>query len=162
MGGRTRSDANDAVGIHGARHRLRWRRQTQSDQKRHGRHRFDRKVSRPSRLEARRTLAARGARAYESGVAGGRPFDPTSARKVGGLGCHARLWEAAAERQLAGGRRVALWAGWPELPSLRKLPSLSQMEPVAELFADGSLLCDASGRRATYAPRQPGHPENQL
>ena len=144
MGGRTRSDANDAVRIYGARHRLRRRRQTQSDQKRRGRDRLDRQISRASRLEARRALAAGGTRACEPAVAGGRPFDPTSPLKMGGLGRLARGWQAVAERQLGGVGGIALGAVWTELPRLRQFPGLSQMEPVAELFANGSLLRDAS------------------
>src|SRR5438067_10758598 len=120
MGGRTRSDANDAVRIYGARHRLRRRRQTQSDQKRRGRDRFDRQVSRASRLETWRALAARGTRAREPAVAGSRPFDPTSPRKVGGLGRHARGWQAVADRQLGGVGGVALGAVWTEFSRLRQ------------------------------------------
>src|SRR5437763_16074540 len=115
MGGRTRSDANDAVRIYGARHRLRRRRQTQSDQKRRGRDRFDRQVSRASRLETWRALAARATRACEPAVAGGRPFDPTSALKVGGLRHHARRWQAVAERQLVTLGRDGFWVVWTEL-----------------------------------------------
>src|SRR5438128_2311079 len=128
MGGRTRSDANDAVRIYGARHRLRRRRQTQSDQKRRGRDRLNRQVSRASRLETWRALAARGTRACEPAVAGGRPFDPTSALKMGGLGRHARYADEvrSAGRRLADGRtaraaargQVAeLWSMFPSLPA---------------------------------------------
>src|SRR5262249_51371909 len=93
--------------IHGACHRLRRRRQTQSDQERGRRDRLDRKISRPSRLEAWRAVAAGGARPREPAVEGGRPLDPTSPLAMGGLGRDACPRKAVAERQHAGVRGAA-------------------------------------------------------
>ncbi len=86
VGGRARPDPDDAVGIHGARRRLRRRRPAQPDQERAGRDRLDRKISR--RISAG-SAASRGCRRCASrqpAVEGGRPVGPASALEMGGSG----------------------------------------------------------------------------
>src|SRR5262249_60317285 len=103
-----------------------------------------------SRWEARGTGAAGGARGGEVAVEGGRPFAPTAALAVGGLGRAARRRQAVAERQHAGVGGAALGTVRAHLPRLRQLPGLSEVEPIAQLFSDGGLLRHAPRRRTAH------------
>ena len=69
-----------------ARGRLRRRRPPQPDQERAGRDRLDRQISRPSRLEARRALAAGGPRAGQPCLGRKPTSRPAPALEVGGPG----------------------------------------------------------------------------
>jgi membrane-bound lytic murein transglycosylase B len=89
LGRRARPDADDAVGIFQIRRRLRRRRQAQSHSQRPRRARVDGELSAWARLEARRALAQRSARAGEHAMGSGRPFDFAPARQMGRLRRHA-------------------------------------------------------------------------
>ena len=131
----------------------------QSDQERAGRDRLDRKISRPSRLEARRAVAAGDPRPRQPALEGSRPVGPASALEVGGLGRDARRRQAAAERRYAHLRGASARPVRTGLPRLRQFPGLSEMEPVAQLFLDGGLLRDPPRRRAAMSRGSPNIPK---
>ena len=104
VGRRARPDPDDAVGIFPIRRRLRRRRQAQPVAQRTRRARLDGQLSGRARLEARRAVADRSARAGESAVGPGRPRHPIAALEMGVIRRH------AGRRPRAAGRRPARFA----------------------------------------------------